>query len=411
MSDNCYLALCAIAKDENPFLREWIAYHHLIGFERIFIYDNESAVPLRDSVPDMLASGMVESFTIQGQQRQLTAYNHCLREYGSQCRWIAFFDLDEFLWLRGGLDARAFVADFENFGGISLNERRCSSSGHLGRPQGLALEHYRQTLFDGIVMKCIVQPQYVELPMSPHHFIYKEDKYAVNCDKWPCAEAYGPLAVDKAVLHHHYWRSQQDFEIKSHRQDAFHSSNPRSDRSFFQQAAAPWTENNDMLIHAARVKELMQSGHLAPYFPLDAINARNESYRAALPRMLEALERDEKSGPPGLAHLLFCLNQSRFRDKAAYLAMGVKACLLAKDTDKAREAALDLLRAEQKLTSYLELLRVELAAGNDAEIQRLGAFLLQASIHMKQADIRQAAHDLAAEYGKELDPGSPLAQM
>jgi hypothetical protein len=29
-----YLGLCAIAKDETPFLKEWVGYHQYIGFEK-----------------------------------------------------------------------------------------------------------------------------------------------------------------------------------------------------------------------------------------------------------------------------------------------------------------------------------------------------------------------------------------
>ena len=36
------VAICAIAKNEGPYLREWVAYHHLLGFDPIIVYDHES---------------------------------------------------------------------------------------------------------------------------------------------------------------------------------------------------------------------------------------------------------------------------------------------------------------------------------------------------------------------------------
>ena len=34
--------VCAIAKDEDPFLKEWVVYHLILGFDHIIIYDNNS---------------------------------------------------------------------------------------------------------------------------------------------------------------------------------------------------------------------------------------------------------------------------------------------------------------------------------------------------------------------------------
>jgi len=36
------VTLVAICRNERRFLIEWVAYHRLIGFERIIIYDNET---------------------------------------------------------------------------------------------------------------------------------------------------------------------------------------------------------------------------------------------------------------------------------------------------------------------------------------------------------------------------------
>ena len=37
-----YLAVCAIYRNEAPYLREWIEFHRLVGVERFFLYNNES---------------------------------------------------------------------------------------------------------------------------------------------------------------------------------------------------------------------------------------------------------------------------------------------------------------------------------------------------------------------------------
>jgi Glycosyltransferase family 92 len=37
-----YFSICAIFRNEAPYLREWIEFHKLIGAQRFFLYDNGS---------------------------------------------------------------------------------------------------------------------------------------------------------------------------------------------------------------------------------------------------------------------------------------------------------------------------------------------------------------------------------
>ncbi len=57
------------------------------------------------------------------------------------------------------------------------------------------------------------------------------------------------------------------------------------------------------------------------------------------------------------------------------------------------------------LPSYLELLRVELAAGEQEEALRIGRFLIQAGRQLGDEATRRQALDLAAGYGLELKSG------
>ena len=37
------IAICAIFKDEAPYLLEWLAFHKMIGVDLFFLYDNGSS--------------------------------------------------------------------------------------------------------------------------------------------------------------------------------------------------------------------------------------------------------------------------------------------------------------------------------------------------------------------------------
>ncbi|MDL2210079.1 glycosyltransferase family 2 protein [Desulfovibrio sp. OttesenSCG-928-O18] len=367
-----YLGLCAIAKDETPFLREWAAYYHRIGFERIFIYDNGSAVPVRDTVADMYDAGMLDTYTIQGDNMQLVAYNHCLQTHGAECEWMAFFDLDEFLLLRREEDARAFLAGYEDYAGLSINSNYFSSSGHLRRPEGLVMENYRECLGLRHVVKCIVRPAQVEMPISPEHFLFKEGGYAVNADKIPVYGAYVPLSTDHALLNHYVFRSQQDYEEKVRRgHPIWIMPDVLTMNNFYRQAEQRVETQTEIIRHAPHVAAIMRTGAPAPRHALDSSQVLAEPFGLALARLAAVVE----SGDYDLARLVFLLGRSRFADKSAYLALGSRACRAAGDSENAKKAALALLALSPALSSYLELLLACEVGGETTQAEALASFL------------------------------------
>ena len=54
-----YASLCAIIKDEDRDIHEWLAYHFATGFEHVLIYDNNSRIPLRTTLADQVSAGLV----------------------------------------------------------------------------------------------------------------------------------------------------------------------------------------------------------------------------------------------------------------------------------------------------------------------------------------------------------------
>ena len=92
-----YLSVCCIAKNEHPFMKEWINHHLLVGAEKIIVFDNDSSPGLKDSIREYVDYGIVDLFEINGKEQQMAAYDHCLREYEKKSKWIAFIDVDEFI--------------------------------------------------------------------------------------------------------------------------------------------------------------------------------------------------------------------------------------------------------------------------------------------------------------------------
>ena len=54
-----YLSICAVYRDEAPYLREWVAFHSLVGVERFYLYNNRSDDGHREALAPYVEDGSV----------------------------------------------------------------------------------------------------------------------------------------------------------------------------------------------------------------------------------------------------------------------------------------------------------------------------------------------------------------
>ena len=396
-----YLGLCAIAKDETPFLREWVAYHYHIGFEKIYIYDNESQIPVRDSLADFYDMGVFDSYTLQGKAMQLIAYNHCLKNHGDEFEWLAFFDLDEFLCLRQDTDARVLMRDYEAFSALSLNWDAFGSSGHLSRPQGLVTKNYRQSLGYTSIAKCIVRPAQVNMGFTSHHFLYKEGG-AVNADGMPAFGGFAPIAVDKVCLNHYSFRSQQDYEEKLNKSDATYGEyNPRSLDSFYHQARQPTEERTAILPAASDVQRMLEHG---PLHMRHAITLA-ETAALSLPTTLSGMAKYIRTQHTGLAETLFALCYARFRHETEFLRMGIALCRQCGRHERALALAQEALAQTPDDISYIDMYECLTDCGRHDDAVRIGEFLREVAGMTEDSTCKQRIFDFIARHSpKPLAP-------
>ena len=140
-------AICAIVRDQNDDLEEWIQHHRSIGIQSFYIYDNGSTPPASTVLLDLMSSGIVTYTVIpdgaNGTNGQFNAYNDCLARYYKRHRFIGFLDVDEYVYIalqNVGVDR--LLSHYRDFGGVSLNWKLFGSSGHDKRPAGGVLQNY-----------------------------------------------------------------------------------------------------------------------------------------------------------------------------------------------------------------------------------------------------------------------------
>ncbi|HIS36205.1 TPA: glycosyltransferase family 92 protein [Candidatus Scatousia excrementigallinarum] len=232
------LAVVAIAKNESEYIREWVVFHKIIGVSIIYLYDNNSADNMRDKISDFIESGFVVYEVIHGERRQCDAYNDALHKYGAKCKYMAFFDCDEFLMpkIKGVNITQLLDKYFKangNIGGVGFNWCLFGSSGYIDKPDGLVSENYVWRAADdektdrgsdgkrinyekegNDIVKSIISPRLVKYFASPHFPIYRYGYYSVNQDLIPFKGAYSNIKKFGLIRFNHYFTKSKNEWIK-----------------------------------------------------------------------------------------------------------------------------------------------------------------------------------------------------
>lgn len=160
-----YLAVCAIAKDEGQYFKEWIDWHRKMGVEKFYIYDNESTDTTREVLAPYIESGVVEYIYFPGYRKQLAAYDDCLERHRLDTRWIAFIDLDEFIVPVIDKSIPEFLGRFEDAPVVEINWLVYGSGGAKKRMPGGVMERFTHHSLPGNILnrhvKSIVNPRRV----------------------------------------------------------------------------------------------------------------------------------------------------------------------------------------------------------------------------------------------------------
>lgn len=232
------LAACAIFKDEGPYIEEWLSFHRAQGVDRFFLYDNGSTDGGRELMEYFVDEGWpIDLHMILGEKMQPTAYADCIERHGNDADWIAFLDIDEFLFSPQSSLPRLLV-DFQDHPGVVANWCIYGPGGHETKPPGGVVESYlyRATPDYGPCkhVKSIVQPQLTKPwpRLDAHHFLYERGD-AVNerfeVVRGPFSE---PVTWDLLRVNHYWSKSVEECHVRCAR-NRVDTGEPRGSLSMF----------------------------------------------------------------------------------------------------------------------------------------------------------------------------------
>ena len=167
-----YLTLCAIAKNEGRYLQEWIEYHKMLGVEKFFIYDNESADNTREILQPYIDTNLVEYCYFPGKKMQLKAYANCVRKHKRHTKYLGFLDIDEFIVPIKHKTIPDYLRSLGRFSGVQINWLVYGSGGAKKRETGFVIERFKDhSLPDHKLnrhIKVIINPRLILRFFSAH---------------------------------------------------------------------------------------------------------------------------------------------------------------------------------------------------------------------------------------------------
>jgi hypothetical protein len=141
-----YFSICAIFKNEAPYLEEWIEFHRMIGVEHIYLYNNFSEDAFQSVLAKYIDEGFVSLKDWFFEHGQMSAYEDCYQASKYQTQWLMFLDLDEFICLKYETSITEWIKKFENFPAVIIYWLMFGTNGVVrGDSESLVIEQYTQS--------------------------------------------------------------------------------------------------------------------------------------------------------------------------------------------------------------------------------------------------------------------------
>ena len=199
-------------------MREWIEFHKLVGVKHFYLYNNLSTDNFKELLAPYIKNNEVELFDWPFERArgswdtvvQCNAYNDALHRTQGVAKWVAFIDLDEFLFPVVVDNLATFLNDYEDYGGLCVNWVMFGTSNVEAIPENGLMIEYLSMAGDldhkhNHHVKSIVRPDRTEKFGNPHFATYKKGFFQVNSDKLQFEGPLSPYTTQSKVRINHYY--------------------------------------------------------------------------------------------------------------------------------------------------------------------------------------------------------------
>ncbi len=151
------VALVAMCKCENLYIKEWVEHYLHLGFDTIIICDNndndgeQPSDVIQNYIDSDSDNVVIENKRgITKQQYQLELYTEMYGKYKNQFDWLAFFDIDEFLILHKHKTVQEWLSQpkFDKTDIVIVNWKLFDDNGQLYYSDKPVMERFTRAITD-----------------------------------------------------------------------------------------------------------------------------------------------------------------------------------------------------------------------------------------------------------------------
>jgi hypothetical protein len=140
------LGICTIQRDRGRWLREWVAFHHAVGFEKFYIFLHRCQDNSESVVRELQRQFDIQCYVLSADvvRPQLAAYQHAYQTHGHEVDWMAFIDGDEFLFPTQDSKLQTVLQryQYQKLTALGVWWVCYGSNGHVKEPEGLVIQNY-----------------------------------------------------------------------------------------------------------------------------------------------------------------------------------------------------------------------------------------------------------------------------
>lgn len=184
------LGITSIQRNREVWIKEWVLFHYLVGFNKFYIYLHKCADDSHEVLENLSKKLDIKILIVDSniEHPQLKCYEKSYENFGDQVDWMAFIDGDEFLFptMEDSIEVALSKFADEKMSALGVYWSCFGSSGHVKEPSGLIIENYKYKAADGYEnnrhIKSIVKGNLGKLVSSadPHFFQTPEGTYDEN---------------------------------------------------------------------------------------------------------------------------------------------------------------------------------------------------------------------------------------
>ena len=124
--------IVCVAKMESDYIKSFVTYHLALGFEKIFIYDNEE----KSTYDKIINNEKVKIIHFPGNNFdkgiQYVILDHFVNNFINEGNYVCHIDIDEYIVLKKHNNIKEFIKEYikGECGGIGMNWRHFGCNGH-----------------------------------------------------------------------------------------------------------------------------------------------------------------------------------------------------------------------------------------------------------------------------------------